>query len=223
MKVLYQDNRVFVCLKPPGIVSTDEPGGMPAQIRAALGDERACVRTVHRLDAAVGGVMVFARSRVAAELLSQQMREHRFEKEYLAVVTGRPEAAEGTLRDWLFYDRTARMARVGQGPGQDVKEAVLDYRVLGTAEGLSLLRIRLHTGRTHQIRVQFASRGMPLAGDRKYGAAETDFPIALWSYRVRFSIRRRGLRPSFRICRRSLLRGGDFRRYYRKFKGEEHG
>lgn len=75
MKVLYQDNRVFVCLKPPGIVSTDEPGGMPAQIRAVLGDERACVRTVHRLDAAVGGVMVFARSRVAAELLSQQMRE----------------------------------------------------------------------------------------------------------------------------------------------------
>ena len=186
MKVLYQDNRVFVCLKPPGIVSTDEPGGMPAQIRAVLGDERACVRTVHRLDAAVGGVMVFARSRVAAELLSQQMREHRFEKEYLAVVTGRPEAAEGTL-----------MARVGQGPGQDVKEAVLDYRVLGTAEGLSLLRIRLHTGRTHQIRVQFASRGMPLAGDRKYGAAETDFPIALWSYRVRFFHPQTGLAAEF--------------------------
>ena len=197
MEIIYQDNRVFVCLKPPGIVSTDEPDGMPAQIRAVLGDERACVRTVHRLDAAVGGVMVFARSRVAAELLSQQMREHRFEKEYLAVVTGRPEAAEGTLRDWLFYDRTARMARVGQGPGQDVKEARLDYRVLGTAEGLSLLRIRLHTGRTHQIRVQFASRGMPLAGDRKYGAAETDFPIALWSYRVRFFHPQTGLAAEF--------------------------
>ena len=197
MEIIYQDNRVFVCLKPPGIVSTDEPDGMPAQIRAVLGDERACVRTVHRLDAAVGGVMVFARSRVAAELLSQQMREHRFEKEYLAVVTGRPEAAEGTLRDWLFYDRTARMARVGQGPGKAVREAVLDYRVLGTAEGLSLLRIRLHTGRTHQIRVQFASRGLPLLGDRKYGAQEAPFPIALWSYRLRFSHPQTGLPVEF--------------------------
>ena len=84
MDILYQDNRIAVCLKPPGVLSTDEPGGMPSLLRAALGTD--CVRTVHRLDAAVGGVMVFARSRMAASILSEQIREHRFQKEYLAVI-----------------------------------------------------------------------------------------------------------------------------------------
>ena len=186
MEILFQDNRIFVCLKPPGVVSVDEPGGMPSRIRALLGDDKACVRTVHRLDAAVGGVMVFARSQRAAELLSQQMRERRFGKEYLAVAAGVPEAPAGTLRDFLYYDRTARMARVVPCSDAAGKEAVLDYRLLGSADGLSLLWIRLHTGRTHQIRVQLASRGMPLAGDRKYGAQEAGFPIALWSYRLQF-------------------------------------
>ena len=185
MEILYQDNRILVCIKPSGVVSTDEPGGMPQRIRDCLGDAHACVRTVHRLDAAVAGVMVLARSRMAAELLSEQVRARTFEKEYLAVLSGIPDAPEGTLRDLLFYDRASRTARVMPAPGPDVKEAVLDYRVLGTADGCALVHIRLHTGRTHQIRVQFASRGLPLLGDRKYGLGETG-GIALWSCRIGF-------------------------------------
>lgn len=110
MEILYQDNRILVCIKPSGVVSTDEPGGMPQRIRDCLGDAHACVRTVHRLDAAVAGVMVLARSRMAAELLSEQVRARTFEKEYLAVLSGIPDAPEGTLRDLLFYDRASRTA-----------------------------------------------------------------------------------------------------------------
>ena len=109
MDILYQDNRIAVCLKPPGVLSTDEPGGMPSLLRAALGTD--CVRTVHRLDAAVGGVMVFARSRMAASILSEQIREHRFQKEYLAVVHGMLPA-EGRMQDFLLRDRRDGMTRV---------------------------------------------------------------------------------------------------------------
>ena len=116
MEILYQDNRILVCIKPSGVVSTDEPGGMPQRIRDCLGDAHACVRTVHRLDAAVAGVMVLARSRMAAELLSEQVRARTFEKEYLAVLSGIPDAPEGTLRDLLFYDRASRTARVMPAP-----------------------------------------------------------------------------------------------------------
>ena len=95
MTILCQDSRILVCLKPAGVVSVDEPGGMPALLRQALGDAHACVRTVHRLDAAAGGVMVFARSRMASSILSQQIRERKFQKEYLAVICGQPDASEG--------------------------------------------------------------------------------------------------------------------------------
>lgn len=186
MNILYQDARIFVCLKPSGVVSTDEAGGMPARIRAWLGDAHACVRTVHRLDAAVAGVMVFARSRAAAAILSQQIRARTFEKEYLAVLCGIPAEPSATLRDWLVYDRDARCARVVPAPERDAREAVLDYRVLAEKDGRALVRVRLHTGRTHQIRAQFSSRGLPLLGDRKYGEP-SDFPIALWSFRLRFA------------------------------------
>ena len=186
MEILYQDNRILVCIKPSGVVSTDEPGGMPQRIRDCLGDAHACVRTVHRLDAAVAGVMVLARSRMAAELLSEQVRARTFEKEYLAVLSGIPDAPEGTLRDLLFYDRASRTARVMPAPGPDVKEAVLDYRVLGTADGCALVHIRLHTGRTHQIRVQFSSRGLPLLGDIRYGSKDPRCTAALWSCRLAF-------------------------------------
>ena len=184
MEVLYQDNRVLVVVKPIGIRSTDEPGGLPALVRDWLGDPKACVRTVHRLDQVTGGAMVLARSRKAAQLLSQQVREGQFRKEYLAVVHGDPPEA-GTLRDLLVRDRARRMTLVAHCPGPDVKEAILDYRVLERRAGLSLLAVRLHTGRTHQIRVQFASRGWPLAGDKKYGGEENG-PLGLWSRQVSF-------------------------------------
>ena len=183
--ILYSDDRIVVCIKPAGVTSTDEPGGLPELIRHALGDPDAVVRTVHRLDRAVSGLMVLARTARAAADLSEQIRSGTFEKEYLAVVHGQP-APEGTLRDLLYRDKGRRMTLVAEGPGKDVREAVLDYRVLAVGDGMSRLRIRLHTGRTHQIRVQFASRGYPLVGERKYQAVSEDCPIALWSCRLAF-------------------------------------
>ncbi len=186
MQVLYQDNRIFVCVKPAGVRSTDEPGGMPALIRAYLGDERACVRAVHRLDQAVSGVMVYARSRMAAAILSQQLRQRAMRKTYLAVVHGAPEPPAGTLRDLLWRDSAERLTRIADAPGKHVQPAELSYQLLAQANGRSLLKIRLATGRTHQIRVQLASRGMPIFGDKKYGRAEAP-PIALWSFALSFS------------------------------------
>ncbi len=186
MDILHQDKRILVAIKPAGVLSTDEPGGMPSLLRAQLGDDKACVRTVHRLDAAVQGVMVFARSARAASLLSEQIRDRGFQKEYLAVVHGAPPA-EGTLCDLLGRDRQRRMTYVADAPGKDVREAKLSYRVLQRREGYSLVSICLHTGRTHQIRVQFSSRGWPLAGDKKYGVEDGFEQIALWSHRIAFT------------------------------------
>ena len=186
MDILYSDNRILVAIKPCGVLSTDEEGGMPRLIRQHLGDEKACVRTVHRLDRVVSGVMVFARSRMAASLLSRQIREGLFRKEYLAVLHGCPEAPAGTLRDLLARDAASKTTFVTDTPGKDVKEALLHYQTLASTDTLSLVKIRLETGRTHQIRVQFSSRAMPLVGDKKYGRGEP-CDIALWSHSVSFS------------------------------------
>lgn len=197
MEFLYADDRVVVCIKPAGVLSTDEPGGMPELIRKALGDENAVVRSVHRLDRVVGGVMVYARTARAASDLGKQMQEGRFHKEYRAVIRGVPPEREGTLRDLLIRDKALRKTFVTDAPGPEAKEAVLDYRVLDSKNGLSLVSVRLHTGRTHQIRCQFASRGMPLAGDRKYGSGEEDGPIGLWSCALEFCHPRTGERMRF--------------------------
>ena len=183
--ILYQDKRIVVAVKPAGVVSTDEPGGIPSLLRQALGTD--CIRTVHRLDAPVSGLMVFARSAYAAGELSRQIREGEFRKEYLSVLRGTPCAPSGELLDLLGRDREKRLTYVADRPGTGVQEARLGYRVLAVRDGLSLVRVRLYTGRTHQIRVQFASRGWPLAGDRRYGVeGDPIFPIALWSYRLSF-------------------------------------
>lgn len=187
IKCLYQDNRILVCLKPAGIRSTDEPGGLPEQLRCQLNDPKACLRTVHRLDQVVGGVMVLARSRMAAQLLSQQVADHSFEKEYLAVVQGTPSSPEGEFRDLLGRDKARRMTYVAQEPGKEVREAVLQYRLLEARDGFSLVAVRLLTGRTHQIRCQFSSRGLPLVGDQKYGGTPQEMQgIALWSHSLGF-------------------------------------
>ena len=185
MEIVYQDKRIVVAVKPVGVLSTDEAGGMPELLRAALHTD--CIRTVHRLDAQVSGLMVFARSVKAASLLSEQMRQRTFGKEYLAVLHGVPKEKNGTLRDLLGRDKQRRITYVAHESGADIQEAMLDYQVLASCHGLSLVSIRLHTGRTHQIRVQFASRGLPLVGDRKYGTGDDDCPIALWSYRLSFT------------------------------------
>ena len=185
MEIMYQDDHILLCIKPPRVLSTDEPGGLPELIRDALGNPKADVRTVHRLDRVVSGVMVLARSAQAASELSRQIREGQFDKSYLAVVHGFPEPC-GTYVDLLLRDKRERKTYVVTETGKGVQEAILDYQTLGTVEGFSKVAITLRTGRTHQIRAQFSSRGFPLVGDRKYSLNEDSCEIALWSHRVAF-------------------------------------
>ena len=186
MELIYLDKEIVVCVKPPRVLSTDEPGGLPELVRQALGDPHADVRTVHRLDRVVSGVMVLARSAAAASELSRQIREDQFTKEYLAVLHGCPKTDSGTLTDLLYRDKARRMTMVASLPGKGVQEAVLDYQVLHSAGDISRVRVQLCTGRTHQIRVQFASRGMPLVGERKYATLDDPCEIALWSHKIGF-------------------------------------
>ena len=186
MDILYHDEAIVVCVKPPRVLSTDEPGGMPELVRQALNLPSHQVRTVHRLDRVVSGLMVLAITPEAASELSRQIREDRFQKEYLAVIHGCPEEKAGTLRDLLLRNKQERKTYIVSEPGKGVQEAILHYQVLSSRENLTKVRIQLVTGRTHQIRAQFSGRGLPLVGDRKYSLLENNCEIALWSYRLGF-------------------------------------
>ena len=186
MEIIYQDKDIIVCVKPPRVLSTDEPGGLPDLIRQELGDPHANVRTVHRLDRTVSGLMVLARRSKAASELSRQIREGEFHKEYVAVIHGTPEEDAAELQDLLLRNKQERKTYIVTEPGKDVQEARLSYQVLNRAQDLTRVRIQLHTGRTHQIRAQFSGRGWPLVGDRKYGIPDEAEEIALWSYRLAF-------------------------------------
>lgn len=187
MELIYQDADIVVCVKPPRVLSTDEPGGVPDLVRQALNDSSADVRTVHRLDRVVSGLMVLARNPAAASELSHQIRENEFEKVYLAVAHGAPECDSGTFCDLLIRDKARKMTMVTTEMAKGVQPASLRYRVLKRANKMSRVYIQLETGRTHQIRVQFSSRGMPLVGERKYSTLEDNCEIALWSYRLAFT------------------------------------
>jgi len=197
MEIVYQDQDILVCIKPPRVLSTDEPGGLPDLIRQELGDLTADIRTVHRLDRVVSGLMVLARNSASASELSRQIRENQFEKGYLAVIHGRPENQLGTLRDLLVRDKARKMTMITDAPGKDVQEAILRYQVLSTNEQTSRVQIQLVTGRTHQIRVQFSSRGMPLVGERKYAPGTDECELALWSCRIAFLHPKTGKRMEF--------------------------
>lgn len=186
MEILFADKDIVVCIKPPRVLSTDEPGGLPELVRQALGNPCADIRTVHRLDRVVSGVMVLARNPKAASELSRQIREDQFQKEYLAVLHGCPGAQQGTLTDLLVRDKARKMTLVAKEPGKGVQEAILDYTVLAKTADLSMVNIHLRTGRTHQIRVQFSSRGFPLVGERKYAVQDDPCEIALWSHKIGF-------------------------------------
>ena len=183
MDIIYRDADIVAAVKPAGVLSTDEPGGMPELLRRELGTDD--VRTVHRLDRVVSGLMLLALNAEAASELSRQMRGGEFHKEYLALVHGSTPDS-GTLRDLMYRDRARRMSFVTDTPGKGVQEAVLNFETLGRAAGQSLVRIELLTGRTHQIRCQFAHHGWPLVGERKYAVQDDPEPIALWSHRLRF-------------------------------------
>ena len=196
MEILYSDRNIIVVIKPAGVLSTDEPGGLPELIRRELGDEHANVRTVHRLDRVVSGLVVLARSSRSASELSQQIRDGEFHKEYVAVVHG-STPDKGVMTDLLARDPKERKTYVTNKLEKGVQEAELDYTTHWRKNGLSKVSINLHTGRTHQIRCQFSSRNYPLVGDRKYGSAEDDCNIALWSHTISFNHPKTGERLTF--------------------------
>ena len=169
---------------------------MPQLLRESCGAEE--IYCVHRLDKAAGGLMVYARTRQAAADLSRQIREGCFEKRYLAVVCGAAEA-RGSMRDLLYRDAAKNKSYVVRRTRRGVREAELRYETLQRTPERSLVRIQLLTGRSHQIRVQFASRKLPLAGDGKYGSPERDCPLALWSESLRFLHPRSGEVMEYRI------------------------
>ena len=197
MELIHVDRDIVVCIKPPRVLSTDEPGGLPDLVREALGDPNANIRTVHRLDRVVSGLMVLARTNKSASELSRQIREGEIEKEYLAVLHGIPDQQQATLQDLLLRNKAEKKTYVVTQPGKDVQEAILNYEVLTKKGELSKVRIELVTGRTHQIRAQFSGRGLPLVGDRKYSLFEDDCEIALWSHRIAFNHPYTGKRMEF--------------------------
>ena len=173
MEFLHWDSDLAVCVKPVGM---DSEHDLPAAITAELGGE---VYPIHRLDQNVGGVMVYARSKKAAAALSKAVQEGTMVKEYVALVHGTPPET-GDWTDFLFKDSRKNKVFVVKKERKGVKKARLEYSRL-TESDPSLVRIRLHTGRSHQIRVQFSSRGFPLVGDHKYGSRDSATAPMLFS------------------------------------------
>ena len=191
ISVLFEDSHIIVVEKPPFLVceSTAKKDGLADLLEERTGGY---IGTVHRLDRGVGGVMVYAKTPAAAAKLSAAVQARELKKEYLAVVRGTPSHDCGEMRDLLFHDRRQNKTFVVERQRAGVKEALLEYDTIEnitTARGeeCSLVHVLLHTGRTHQIRVQFASRGHSLLGDGKYGARGDNRQIALFATRLAFS------------------------------------
>jgi len=187
MEILFEDKSIIVCIKPSGVLSQADIKGSDNMITLLEEYTGGRIYPLHRLDREVGGVMVYAKTKSAAAMLSLEIAEHNFKKEYIALVHGTPELQNGIFEDLLFKDSRKNKSFVVKRERKGVKKASLEYEVLNEKEGLSVVQILLHTGRTHQIRVQFASRRMPLAGDRKYGAKDEFSNMGLWSYRIGFT------------------------------------
>ena len=178
MDILYSDRDLAVCIKPVGLDSEAE---VPAELKKALGGE---IFPIHRLDKNVGGVMVFARTKQAAAALSKAVQEGQMVKEYVAMVHGTPPE-NGDWEDFLFKDSRKNKVFAVKKERKGVKYARLEFNRL-TAGETSLVHVRLHTGRSHQIRVQFSSRGFPLVGDHKYGSRDAKLEPMLFSCRITF-------------------------------------
>ena len=180
MELLFSDEQIVVCVKPVGL---DSEHGVPEALAAQLGGT---FFPIHRLDANVGGVMVFARTRQAAAALSQMVQEGSLVKEYVALVHGTPPES-GDWQDLLFKDIRKNKVFPVKRERKGVKKARLEFVRLRAGE-ISAVRIRLHTGRSHQIRVQFSSRGYPLVGDHKYGSRDEATAPMLFSCCLRFTL-----------------------------------
>ncbi len=195
LKIIYEDNHLLVVEKAVNILSQADSSGDPDLLSLLKADlkERyqkpgnVYLGLVHRLDRPVGGVMIFAKTSKAASRLSAQIRTREFQKKYLAVLHGKPAAANGELRHYLLKDSKSNQVTVYSRPVPGAKEGLLEYKVVESNHDLTLIRVDLHTGRSHQIRAQFAFIGHPLFGDQKYGAglAKPGEQIALWSEEIR--------------------------------------
>lgn len=187
IQILYEDRDILLLRKPHGVPSQPDLSGQP-DVWTELKKTHATASLIHRLDTPTGGTMVFGLSPKATARLCALVQDHeQFCKEYLVLLSAPPSESEGVLRDRLYHDKQRNKAFVVTGDRKGSKEAVLDYKTLASApDGHTLLQIRLHTGRTHQIRVQLASRGLPLVGDGKYGSREKAPVLGLWAHRLSF-------------------------------------
>ena len=186
IKILFEDESILVCIKPAGTLSEDSLSdkSLPNIIRQQSGLDS--LYTVHRLDREVCGVMLFAKTPCVAKKLSEDVAQRKLKKEYLAIVNGTPTEVSGTLVDLLFKDSSKNKSYVVKRERRGVKKASLYYETISSKEGTSLIKIDLHTGRTHQIRVQFSSRGHSILGDGKYGSPRRENAIALCSHKISF-------------------------------------
>ena len=196
IEILHKNRDFIVCVKPQGVPSQPDTTGALDMISMLEGSMRANnensdIFVVHRLDLQTGGVILYARNKAAAAAFSRLVAEKDgFEKEYLAVVSGKPESESGSMTDYLFKDSAQKKAFVVKSERKGAKLANLDYEVKNTIQidekTFSLLQIKLHTGRFHQIRAQLSSRGMPIYGDGKYGSREKAPHFALWAHKISF-------------------------------------
>lgn len=191
--VVYEDNHVLVCVKPQNVPSQEDESGdldMLNMVKNYIKEKyhkngNVYVGLVHRLDRVTGGLMVFAKTSKSAKRLSEEIASHSMEKSYLAVCQGCLKQDKGNLVDYLKKDSTTNLVKVVSPSTVFAKRAELNYTVLAKKENLSLVKIDLVTGRSHQIRVQFSSRGTPIYGDHKY-ANYKQGDLALWAYKLSF-------------------------------------
>ncbi len=196
LKILHEDNHIIVVLKPQGVPSCGDESGdenmldaVKEYIRTAYGKPgNVYVGLVHRLDRPTGGVMVFAKTSKAAARLSEQMRSGDFEKKYLAVLSAVPKEPQGKLVNYLKKNAVNNMVYLCPPTTEGAKMASLEYRVAEEKGGCALAEIKLHTGRSHQIRVQLAGIGCPVFGDMRYGGERAKKGnLALWAYSLTFT------------------------------------
>lgn len=198
MEILYKDNELVVCIKERGLLSQydEKKPNMITALKELYGCE---AYPVHRLDKDVGGVTVYALTQRSAAELSAQVADRSFDKTYVALVHGVPDEKEGLMEDLLYFDKAKNKSFTVKKERRGVKKALLSYKVRESSSDSALVGVTLHTGRTHQIRVQFASRKMPLFGDRRYGARDEADKIHLWCESIGFTHPKTKERMSFTV------------------------